>query len=176
MRKIVLFLVLVPSLILSQSESEVDVLTKIIEFTLDKEQSQLYLECTKARISFKATIFNDRSSLKVPQHVLEDLEKNVKNSKINDWDLKSLDETFESDYFINKNCLTKEDLQGLTENTKNQYTVLSISNLVFDDLEENCIVSFRFIKSATHQFGYTFFLKKVYGRWTILDKYDYWMT
>jgi len=176
MRKIVLFLALVPSLSFSQNQSEVEVFTKIIEYAVDKCDNRLYLECTKVRISFMSTIFNERSPLKVPQHVLEELEKNAKNSQNSVWNLKSLDQTFESGYFIDKNCLTKEDLQDLTENSKKQYTILSISNLVFDDPKENCIVSVRFIKSATNQFGYTFFLKKVYGVWTIIDKYDYWMT
>ena len=176
MQKIVLFLILVPSLSFSQSQSEVEVFTKIIEYAVNKGENQLYFQCTKARITFMPAIFNERSPLKVPQHVLKELEKNARSSQSSVWNLKSLDQTFESGYFIDKNCLTKEDVQDLTENTEKQFTILSISNLAFDDPEENCIVSVRFIKSAIYQYGYTFFLKKVYGVWTIIDKYDYWMT
>lgn len=71
-----------------------------------------------------------------------------------------MDQTFEALYFLEKNCLTPEEEQDLTENTEKQYTLLSISNPVFDNVLEYCIVTVQCIKSAAHQFGYTFFLKK----------------
>lgn len=68
-----------------------------------------------------------------------------------------MDQTFEALYFLEKNCLTPEEEQDLTEK---QYTLLSISKPFFDDVLEYCIVTVQCIKSAAHQFGYTFFLKK----------------
>ncbi|HSD08152.1 hypothetical protein [Flavobacterium sp.] len=72
--------------------------------------------------------------------------------------------------------MTKKDAEEIFIKTKKKQNIISISAPIFDNNYENCVVSVSYLKFTNSSSGSTFFLKKVYGVWTVIAVYGIWMT
>jgi hypothetical protein len=54
--------------------------------------------------------------------------------------------------------------------------VYSIGQIIFDNSKETAIFSFMRSSFSDAASGYTVLIKKVFGKWVIVTRFDYWMT
>ena len=54
--------------------------------------------------------------------------------------------------------------------------IYSLGNIIFDNSGEHAIFSFTGLPDFERAWGHTVFIKKVFGKWVIITRFDYWMT
>ena len=159
----------------SQDNSESEVFRKIIDHEIIN--GGFYIQCDKPKTFFDIKDFKEQTGLKAPLNILKEIERNTENSNDGIWKSELLsDLNYGSDYINSKECLTKEDAEKLFEQTKKRQSIISISEPIFDKNFENCIISVTYWKFKGSAYGHSFFLKKVYGIWTVIIIYDTWLT
>jgi hypothetical protein len=174
-----IFLILISALSYSQNSSESDVFKKIIDHEVEKGTLGIYIQCEKAKTFFENNDFNEQTGLEVPENILKEIEINGTESSSNGiWNSEQINELNYGAHFIikNKKCLTKKDAEQIFKKTKRRQNIISISEPIFDNNYENCIVSVSYSKFTGSAYGYKCFLKKVYGVWTVIVEYEQWMT
>ena len=171
-RTLKIFLILISTLGYSQNNSESDIFRKIIEQEIEKGSIDIYIQCEKSKTTFDQKVFKEETILNVPNNILKEIEINGAKSKNEIWN-SEITELHNISHHINENCLTKKDAEGIFKNTKKTQNLIAISKPIFDNNYENCIVSITYWKFAPNLYGNKYFLKKVYGVWTIITKYDY---
>ena len=72
--------------------------------------------------------------------------------------------------------MTKKDVEEIFNKTKTRQNILSISDPIFDDNYENCVVSVTYSKFPGSAYGPKYFLKRVYGVWVVIVEYELWIT
>ena len=161
----------------SQNNSESDVFKKIIDEQIGKGTFGIYVQCEKHKTFFDLKEFKGETGLEVPEKILYEIEANVAKSNDGIWNSKLLNELNYSSYLIkSKKCLTKKEAEEIFIKTKKRQKIISISEPIFDNNYENCIVSVIY-STFTHSVSrHSYFLKKVYGSWTVIAVYGIWMT
>ena len=72
--------------------------------------------------------------------------------------------------------VSKLEVENLLEKKGKRYQIYSISKILFDSSGENAIFHF-LIRSRPKQFSMTTVLiKKIFGRWIIVESFDFVMT
>jgi hypothetical protein len=176
-RALKILLILISTLSYSQNNSESDVFKKIIDDQIGKGTFGIYVQCEKSKTYFDQTDFKEESGLEVPENILKEIEANVAKSSNGIWNLKLINElNYGSSYINSEKCLTKKDAEEIFIKTKKRQNIISISDPVFDNNYENCVVSVSYRKFTNSSSGSIYFLKKVYGVWTIIAVYGIWMT
>ncbi|MCK0126984.1 hypothetical protein MWU76_21530 [Gelidibacter sp. F2691] len=172
-----ILLILIATLSYSQNNSESDVFKKIIDYEIAKGGREMYVQCEKPKTSFDAKDFKVETGLNVPENVLKEIELNESKSRIGIWNSELISElNYNEDFIKSKECLTKEDAEQLFKKTKKRQNIISIGEPVFDNNYENCVVSVSYLKFTGSAYGKKYFLKKVYGIWTVIVEYKIWMT
>lgn len=176
-RTLNILLILISSLSYSQNKSESDVFKKIIDHEIGKGVLGIYIQCEKSKTTFDQTVFKEETGLDVPENILKEIEVNATKSSNGIWNSELIKELNYSSNLIKSNrCLTNKEIEQIFENTKKWQNVVCISEPVFDNNYENCVVSiihWTFTESAS---GSKYFLKKVYGTWTVIAIYEIFMT
>ena len=176
-RTLNIFLILISTLSYSQNSSESDIFKRVINYEIEKGNSGIYIRCEKSKTFFDLNNFKEQTGLKVPENILKEIEKNAKVSVDGIWDselIKGMN--YNSDFIIKKDCLTKNDAEQLFIKTKKRQNIVTISEPLFDKNYENCVVSVSYSKFTGSAYGQEYFLKKVYGVWTVIVEYGMWMT
>lgn len=167
----------ISTLSFSQNNSESDVLKKIIDEQIGKGTLGIYIQCEKYKTFFDLKEFEQEAGLEVPENILKEIETNVAKSSDGVWNSELINElNYGPDFIKSNKCFTKKDIEQIFEKTKKRQNVICIGTPVFDNNYENCVVSvmdWNFTSSAS---GSTYFLKKVYGAWTVIAVYGIWMT
>ena len=83
---------------------------------------------------------------------------------------------YSSTFIKSKKCLTKKDTEQIFKETNKRQNIISISEPIFDNNYENCVIYISYRKFTGSAYGHTCFLKKVYGVWVVIDEYEQWMT
>lgn len=170
-RKLILILSLLSSSFYSQTNAEVEIFNEIIAHEIS--EGGFYIQCNKSKTYFNSTDIH----LEVPKNILQDLMEASNKSKDGVWDSEMIENlNYSTDFIKSKSCLTKEDTEALFKRTGKRQTVISISDPIFDSNFEYCVVSVTYWKFTGSAYGHTYFLKKVYGLWTIILTYNPWMT
>ncbi|MTH15099.1 hypothetical protein [Flavobacterium sp. LC2016-01] len=170
-------LLVVSTLSYSQNKSEEEVFKTIIKSEIEKNKSTFYIECEKSQTPFNIKEFKDETKgFEISEVTLKEFEKNnVKTNEV--WNSELINQLgINSKYYKNKNCLTKEEIKVLFNNSDKGQNVVAISKPIFDNNFENCIVSIIYSRSLGSAYGHSCFLKKIVGIWTIVYKYEYWMS
>ena len=176
-RTLNIILILISTLSYSQINSEFEVFKKIIDFEIGKGTSGIYTQCKKPKTSFDQKDFREQTGLEVPENILNEIEKNGTKSSDGTWNSELISElSYGSDFIKSKKCLTKKDAELIFKKTKKRQTIVSISEPIFDNNYENCVVSVTYWKFTGSAYGHRYFLKKVYGMWTVIVEYGIWMT
>ena len=163
----ILFLISIQSN--AQNKLKLEVLESILKYEIENSDNVLYLECIKPKTYFNYQDFTKQISFDIQIEVLEELEKNASRSEDRFWKSKSM-------RALNKNCLSKKDISKLFEKTRKRHYVLSISDPIFSDNNEYCIVSISYLIFPGSAFGNSYFLQKIKGVWSIKATYDSWLT
>ena len=172
-----ILLILISTLGYSQSNPELDVFKKVINYEIEKGNSGIYLQCEKSKTFFNAKDFKEQTLLQVPLNILKELEQKAENSNEGRWSSDLLtDLKYGSDFIKTKTCLSKKDSENLFESTGARQSIISISEAIFDENYENCVISVTYGKFRGSAYGHSYFLKKVYGVWTVVTTYNHWMT
>nr|WP_314895613.1 hypothetical protein [uncultured Flavobacterium sp.] len=176
-RTLKIILILLSTLSYSQNNSESDVFKKIIEHEIGKGTLGIYVLCEKSKTIFDLKEFKEETGLEVPENILKEIEINESKSSNGIWNSELINELNCGSGFIkSKKCLTKKEAEQIFEKTKKTQNIVSISEPVFDNNRENCVISIFYWKFTGTAFGNKYFLKKVYGAWTVIAVYEYWMT
>ena len=176
-RTLNIFLLLITTLGYSQNISESDVFKKIIDYEIGKGVRGIYVQCEKPKTSFDAEDFKAVTGLNVPENILKEIELNESKSKIGILNSELIIAlNFGEDFIKSKKCLIKKDAEQLFKKTKKRQNIISISEPIFDNNYENCVVSVSYLKFTGSAYGKKYFLKKVYGIWTVIVEYEIWMT
>jgi len=176
-RNLNIFLILISTLSFSQNNSEFEVFKKIIDHEIGKGILGIYIQCEKPKTFFDQKDFKEQTGLEVPENILKEIEINGTKSSDGIWNSELISElSYGSDFIKSKKCLTKKDAELIFEKTKKRQTIVSISEPIFDNNYENCVVSVTYWKFTGSAYGHKYFLKKVYGVWTVIVEYGMWMT
>lgn len=171
MRKYISILVLTSLLSSCYSQNDAEIFREII--THEISESAFYIECDKPKTYFDSTDID----IEIPQSIVNELVRSSDESKEGIWDSELIKKlNYNKDFIKSKNCLTKEDAETLFKKTGKRQTIISISDPIFDSNFEHCVVSVTYWEFTGSAYGHTYFLKKVYGLWTIILTYNPWMT
>ena len=172
-----ILLILISTLSYSQNNSESDIFKKIIEHEVGKGTLGIYVLCEKSKTIFNLKEFKEEVGLEVPENILKEIEINGSKSSNGIWNSELINElNYGSGFIKSKKCLTSKDAEEIFKKTNKRQNIVSISEPVFDNTQENCIISISYRKFTGSAFGNKYFLKKVYGVWTVIVEYEYWMT
>lgn len=150
---------------------------KIIDYEIGKGGKGMYVQCEKPKTFFDAKDFKVQTGLNVPENILNEIELNESQSKIGSWNSELINElNYGEDFIKSKKCLTKNDAEQLFKKTNKRQNIISISEPIFDNNFENCVVSVSYLKFTGSAYGKKYFLKKVYGMWTVIVEYEIWMS
>ncbi|WP_278036227.1 hypothetical protein [Flavobacterium nitratireducens] len=167
----------ISTLSFSQNNSESDVFKKIIDEQIGKGTLGMYVQCEKYKTYFDPARFKEETGLEVPENILKEIETNVVKSSNGIWNSELIKElNYGSSTIKSEKCLTKKEAEEIFIKTKKRQKVISISEPIFDNNYENCIVSVIYSTFTHSASGYSYFLKKVYGSWTVIAVYEIWMT
>ncbi|WP_298248332.1 hypothetical protein [uncultured Christiangramia sp.] len=159
----------------NQGELEFEILESIIKYEISNEE--LYIQCQKPRTYFDRQDFIEQVSYDLQIEIIQELEKNASISKGALWNSKWMtDLSKKYNSLNNRNCITKNDVSKLFEKTKKRNSVLTISDPIFSNNNEYCIVSISYLMFPGSAYGNSYFLQKVQGEWTILASYDNWLS
>ncbi|SDB51211.1 hypothetical protein SAMN03097699_1820 [Flavobacteriaceae bacterium MAR_2010_188] len=176
-RTLNILLILISTLSYSQNSSEFDVFKKIIDHEIGKGTLGIYIQCEKPKTFFDYKDFKEQTGLEVPENILKEIEINGTKRSNGIWKSEILSGlSYGSDSIKSKKCLTTNNAERLFKKTKLRQTILIISEPIFDNNYENCVVSVTHRKFIGSAYGHSYFLKKVYGLWTVIVIYGIWMT
>jgi len=169
---IVFLLLLTTNTSYSQMNSdENDIFKTIIYKGIQNGYTQIILSCDKPTTEFNIERFIKETGLNnIPKIILEEIKINTKETKVNKkWNqdnintLKIGHDFLKYNYCINnykiKNCL------------KNREKAFKITKPIFDNKKQHCIVSLIIFSKESSYFS-SFFLKKVYGKWIVIETFD----
>lgn len=176
-RTLNILLIIISTLSYSQNSSESEVFRKIINHEISKGTLAIYIQCDKPKTFFHQKNFKEQTGLEVPENILKEIEINGTKSSDGIWHSKLIKElNYGPDYIKTKECLTKKDAEQLFIKTKKRQNIVTISEPLFDNNYENCVVSVSYYKFTGSAYGQEYFLKKVYGVWTVIVEYGMWIT
>ena len=172
-----ILLILISTLSYSQNNSASEVFKKIIDHEIGKGTLGIYIQCEKPKTFFDQKDFKEQTGLEVPESILKEIEISGTKSSDGIWNSELINElNYGSDFIKRKKCLTKKDAEQIFNKTKKRQNIVSISEPLFDNNYENCVISVTYWKFTGSAYGHKYFLKKVYGVWTVIVEYEMWMT
>jgi hypothetical protein len=176
-RTLTIFLIFISTLSFSQGNPETDIFRKIINHEIEKGITGIFIQCEKSKTFFDLKDFKEKIGLEVPENTLKEIEQNGVKSTDGTWNSELINSlNYGSDLIKSKKCLTKNDAELIFKKTKIRQNIISVSEPIFDDNYENCVVSVTYWKFNGSAFGHKCFLKNVYGVWTVIVEYEQWMT
>ncbi len=172
-----MLLILISTLSYTQNNSEFGIFKKIIDHEIGQGTSNIYLRCEKIKTFFDQNSFKEQTELKVPENILEEIEKNALQSIDGNWNLELIKELkYGSDFIKSEKCLNLKDAEKLFNKSGKRQSVILLSQPIFDSKFEHCVISISYLRFTGSAHGHTYFLKKVYGIWTVIVEYDQWIT
>lgn len=157
----------------SQTVEQSTIFLKILENNI--RDSKSYLACEQATTFFDSSQFNSETGLEVPFEILKELEQSSKQSKGGSWHQKiPIKFEYVRQFLKSEDCLEKIEIERLFEKNHQRHQVFLVSEPIFDNDFEHCIVSLLIMSQKGSSYGNSYFLKKVYGSWTVISVFDVW--
>ncbi|WP_041557725.1 hypothetical protein [Cellulophaga algicola] len=172
-----IILLLISTWSYSQNNSGDAVFKKIIHYEIQQDTIGIYISCEKSKAFFDKEDLKEQTVLEVPEKILNELEENATKSNHGSWDSELITElNYGSDFIKSMQCLSLKEAQLLYDKKKKRQHIITLSEPVFDNDYENCVisVSFQYFTGSAH--GYSYFLKKTDGVWTVIAYYDAWIS
>lgn len=174
MKNLLILLLIIPNLSFPQAKADDEVFKRVLEYEF--QDGSFYIECRKAKTYFDSEEFKTENGLEVPDTILSELKNESSKSSDSNWEKELFDSKLVKSFLRSDQCLTKVDCENLFETTGRRQRIISVSDPIFDSGQENCVVSVTFWSFKGSAAGRSYFLTKVYGRWTIIFTYAHWIT
>ena len=142
-----------------------------------KTNNQIFINCNKPKTYFNVKDFIKETSLKdIPVTVLSELNQNTKENLFKK-------EKWSDDYLLYfrklpiinklsyKKCLNINEINKIQDTLNRRNLILTISKPIFDEAKEHCIVNVVTSNYRGSFSAYSCFLKKVYGKWVIIERF-----
>lgn len=170
---IVFFLLLITKTSYSQINSEEnEVFKTIIHNHIQNGYTQIILSCDKSTTTgFNIERFIKETGLKnTPKTILKEININTKENKVNKkWNQDNINTLKIGHDFLKYNyCINKNKIKDCL---KNREKAFKITKPIFDNKKQHCIVSLIIFSKDSSYFS-SFFLKKVYGEWIVIETFD----
>ncbi|OYT17164.1 MAG: hypothetical protein B7C24_03880 [Bacteroidetes bacterium 4572_77] len=99
----------------------------------------------------------------------------------NEQDLNKIDSIFtENDTIIGEKpifkSLTRNEMNQIFERTQKRQKIYSVSKILFDESKENAVFHFTTIPWHGYFSSETILIKKIFGKWIIVTRFDFVMT
>ena len=159
----------------SQVEAEKKIFYKII--LENSTNNEFYIGCEKSKTSFDSAQFSKESGLIVPSNILDELSISSKKSEGGNWEpIFPINSDYIPALSNPKNCQDKNNIEAIFKKKKKRQSIFLLSEPIFDNNFEHCVISFSCIRFKGSAYGSSYFLKKVYGSWTIIAVFDSWVS
>lgn len=150
----------------------------------DNNKDTLLISSTiyKTYFDYDSAEFENETGFKVPKKIISEWKKNMEpDNFISFWNEKELnkidtiftvnDTIFQKKPFVK--CLSQTEIKALFEKAKIRQRIYSISKILFDDSRENAVFDFLYTPWPGDLSGYKIFIKKVFGKWVIISRFNY---
>jgi len=185
--KLVLFTFLTISFNVLSAQTDEEVLNEILWDLFDPCQERLpdtiFIEKTKKTTFFAHDSYSYEyiNGFSVPSTIISEWKNNITNQFFSTWDenlLNRVDTTIiGKDTIIVKKpifkCLSEYEIYQMFDKNKE---IFSIGKIIFDKSKENALFRIEISTSDETVMGYSVFIKKTFGKWIIITRFDYWMT
>ena len=187
MRKQIIILILLLTFSNLNAQTDEQIINEIIFDLFGLQQDTILIKNLKTKTYFEydSVSFENMTGLTVPSKIIFEWKNNEEpQDYIAEWNeqkLNKIDTLFlENDTVIGKKpifkCLSKEEIDQLFERTKKREKIYSISKILFDNSKENAIFHFIIIPWPGDFYSETILIKQVFGKWKIIERFDFTMT
>jgi len=160
----------------SQLDLEYEIFKKVVYYETEKGTTELYFRCEKNKTFININDFKEESILQIPDSILTELEISLGKSFKSNWDKEVLEDIALGKLHHFEKCLTNDEVIELYNSFKKVQNILSISQPIFDSNKEHCLVNIGYSKFIGMASGHSYLLKKIYGKWIIIETFGHWMT
>jgi hypothetical protein len=169
------------------AQTDEQIINEILFDLFDLQQDTILIENIKTKTYFEydSVSFENMTGLTVPSTIISEWNNNEENQDFsaewNDQIFNKIDTFFlENDTVIGKKtvfkCLSKDEIAQLFEKTKKRQKIYSISKILFDNSKENAKFHFVLIPWPGDFYSETILIMKVFGKWKIIERFDFTMT
>ena len=187
MRKPTIILIILLTFNNLNAQTDAQIINEILFDLFGLQQDTFLIENVKTKTYFEydSVSFEKMTGLAIPSRIISDWKINEENQDFiaewNEKDLNIIDSLFlENDTVIRKMpvfiCLSKVEIEQLFEQTKKRQKIYSVSNILFDNSHENAVFHFIIIPWPGDFYAETILIKKVFGKWKIIERFDFSMT
>ncbi len=187
MRKQIITLILLLTFNNLNAQMDEQIIHEILFELIGLQQDTILIENlkTKTHFEYDSVSFEKMTVLAVPAQTISEWKNNEENEYFNavwnELNLNKLDTLLVENDTVNSKrpvfeCLTKVEIDLLFEQTKKRQKIYSISKILFDDSKENAIFHFKIIPWPGDFSSETILIKKVFGKWKIIERFDFTMT
>jgi hypothetical protein len=164
---------------LGQANIEEEVLTSIIHsYLVAKGELGFYIKCDKRRTFFDADNFLQNVNKNVPIDILEQLEAaSIKDTSNKSWNVQIFNNLrLTQDLLKLTKCITEQEAEEIFKQTKKRQRFYSVSQPIFDKSKQHCVLQLSVLNWLGSASGESLFLRKIYGKWIVIESYDVWIT
>lgn len=187
MRKQIIILILLLTFNNLNAQNDEQIINEILFDLFSLQQDTILIKNLKTKTYFEydSVSFENTTGLTVPSKIISEWNNNEESQDYStEWDeqkLNKIDTLFlENDTVIGKKpvfkCLSKDEIDQLFEKTKKREKIYSISKILFDNSKENAIFHFIIIPWPGDFYFESILIKKVFGKWKIIERFDFTMT
>tara|TARA_R110002167_G_scaffold200_2_gene1139 strand:- start:80 stop:643 length:564 start_codon:yes stop_codon:yes gene_type:complete len=169
------------------AQTDEQIINKILFDLFGFQQDTILIKNIKTKTYFEydSVSFENMTGLTVPSKIISEWKNNEEaqdySAEWNEQELNKIDTLYlENDTVIVKKpvfkCLSKDKIDQLFEMTKKREKIYSISKILLDNSKENAIFHFIIIPWPGDFYSETVLIKKVFGKWKIIERFDFTMT
>jgi hypothetical protein len=160
-----------------------EILFKLFEF--QKDTILIENAMRKTYFEYDSISFEIITGLTVPSEIIFEWKQNEeKEGFIAQWNEQYLNKRdtifYENDTIIVKKpifkCLSRNEINQIFVTTQKRQRIYSISKILFDNSKENAIFHFTVIPWMGAFYTETILIKKVFGKWVIIMRFDFAMS
>lgn len=186
-KQIITLIILLLTFNQMKAQTEEQIINELVFDLFGLHQDTILIENVKIKTYFEydSVSFERITGLTVPSKIISEWKNNEEPQNYsagwNEQKLNKIDTLFtEKDTVISKNpffiSLTKGDINQLFERTKKRQKIYSISKILFDNSKENAIFHFILTPWPGDFYFETILIKKIFGKWKIITRFDISMT
>ena len=187
MQKFITIFLLITTFNNLNAQIDEQILNEILFDLFNSEQDTILLkkEITKTYFEHDTISFENTTGFTVPANIIYEWKKNEENNGFNSiWNEQYLNKKdtifYDKDTIIVKKpifkCLMQNEIFQLFDKIQKRQKIYSISKILFDNSKENAIFHFTVLVWHGSFWTETVMIKKVFGKWVIITRFDFAMT
>ena len=187
MRELIPFFLLLLTFTNVNAQTDEQIINEILFDLFGFEHDTIFIQNFKRKTYFEydSVSFEEMTGLTVPSKIISEWKINEKKKDFSaEWNEKNLNKVdtmfLEDDTIISKKpvfrCLTKSEIDQLFAKTNKRQKIYSLSKILFDNSKENAVLHFTLIPLPGDFFSEKILIKKVFGKWKVIERFDFTMT